>query len=35
MHKVKKGHFVDIYEDVVMVTEEGEYLAEILKGGKG
>ncbi len=32
---LKKGHFVDIYEDVVMITEEGEYLAEMLKGEKG
>jgi len=32
---LKKGHFVDISEDVVMITEEGEYLAEILKGEKG
>jgi len=31
---LKKGHFVDIYEDMVMITEEGEYLAEMLKEGK-
>jgi len=28
---LKKGHFVDIYEDVVMITEDGEYLVEMLK----
>ncbi|MBA7527975.1 hypothetical protein ES705_20157 [subsurface metagenome] len=32
---LKKGDFVDIYEDVVMITEEGVYLAEMLKGEMG
>jgi len=32
---LKKGHFVDIYENIVMITKEGEYLADMLKGEKG
>jgi len=32
---LRRGKFVDIYEGVVMITEEGEYLAEMLKGEKG
>lgn len=32
---LKKGNLVDIGEDVVMITEKGEYLAEILKEGSG
>lgn len=32
---LKRSDFVDIYEDVVMITEEGEYLGEMLKGEMG
>jgi len=35
LEMLRRGKFVDIYEDVVMITEEGEYLAEMLKGEKG
>jgi tetrahydromethanopterin S-methyltransferase subunit A len=31
---LRHGNFVDIYEDVVMITEEGEYLTKMLKGEK-
>ncbi len=35
LEMLKRGNFVEVYEDTVMITEEGEYLAEMLKGERG